>query len=116
MPYVIKLTSTAEQTYQTVERNARLAYQHRIKKGKSKASGPEGLCKQVYKTIQLLGENPRHPSLNTHKYDDISNPFDQAKSVFEAYVQNKTPGAYRVFWCYGPGQNEITILAITPHP
>jgi hypothetical protein len=23
---------------------------------------------------------------------------------------------YRVFWYYGPGPGEITILAITPHP
>jgi hypothetical protein len=31
-------------------------------------------------------------------------------------TQNRTPGAYRVFWCYGPDQKQITILAITPHP
>jgi hypothetical protein len=36
--------------------------------------------------------------------------------VFESYVQNRTPGAYRVFWCYGPEQGQITIVAITPHP
>jgi hypothetical protein len=24
--------------------------------------------------------------------------------------------AYRLFWCYGPGRNQITIIAITPHP
>ena len=31
-------------------------------------------------------------------------------------AKNKTPGAYRVFWCYGPNTGEITIIAITPHP
>ena len=31
-------------------------------------------------------------------------------------VQNRTPGALRIFWCYGPKQGEITIFAITPHP
>lgn len=36
--------------------------------------------------------------------------------VFESYAQNKTPGAYRIFWTYGPSKAEITILAITPHP
>jgi hypothetical protein len=36
--------------------------------------------------------------------------------VFEAYVENQTPGAYRFFWCYGPDQAELTILAITLHP
>jgi hypothetical protein len=38
--------------------------------------------------------------------------------VFEAYAQNRTPGAYRIFWCYGPDKDkgDITITAITPHP
>ena len=26
------------------------------------------------------------------------------------------PGAYRLFWCYGPESGQITIIAITPHP
>jgi len=38
------------------------------------------------------------------------------RKVFAAYAQNRTPGAYRIFWCYGPGKKDITILAITPHP
>jgi len=36
--------------------------------------------------------------------------------IFEAYVQNRTPEAYRVFWCYGPGKAQITVSAITEHP
>jgi len=43
-------------------------------------------------------------------------PFDPQAKVFEAYVQNRTPGAYRVFWCYGPEPIQITVIAITPHP
>ncbi|MCH2547738.1 MAG: hypothetical protein MK052_09040 [Alphaproteobacteria bacterium] len=39
-----------------------------------------------------------------------------SKEVFEAYAENKTPGAYRIFWFYGPDKKEITIVAITPHP
>ena len=58
--------------------------------------------------------NLRHPGLNTHKFNSLKGP--KGEEVFEAYVENQTPGAYRVFWCYGPGQEEITILAITPHP
>lgn len=56
----------------------------------------------------------RHPSLRTHKYHGETGPHGQ--EVFEAYAQNRTPGAYRVFWCYGPTSKKITILAITPHP
>ena len=29
---------------------------------------------------------------------------------------NNTASAYRVFWFYGPGNNTITIVAITAHP
>ncbi|MSQ48358.1 MAG: hypothetical protein EXR78_08265 [Deltaproteobacteria bacterium] len=66
--------------------------------------------------MSKLEQNPRHPGLNTHEYDGIPNPYDNNQKVFEAYAQNKTPGAYRIFWCYGPGKQQITILAITPHP
>lgn len=75
-----------------------------------------GLFKQVHKTLTLLKQNPRHPSLETHTFHSLENPFKKDGKVFEAYAQNKTPGAYRIFWCYGPGNKDITILAITRHP
>ncbi|WP_242063349.1 hypothetical protein [Nostoc sp. FACHB-892] len=58
--------------------------------------------------------NLRHPSLNTHKYESLSGP--NGEEIFEAYVENKTPAAFRVFWYYGSEQGVITILTITPHP
>lgn len=57
--------------------------------------------------------NLKHPSLNTHKFEGFPCSLGE---VFETYVQNKTPGAYRIFWVYGPGKREINILDITPHP
>lgn len=75
-----------------------------------------GLVKQIKKTLGYLQTNPRHPFLNTHIFAAFENPFDADEKVFEAYAQNNTPGAYRVFWCYGPAKSQITILAITPHP
>jgi hypothetical protein len=70
--------------------------------------------KKVLKTLGLMQVNLRHPGLNTHKFNSLQGP--NGEEIFEAYVENKTPGAYRVFWCYGPDQEEITILTITPHP
>ncbi|MGB8698583.1 MAG: hypothetical protein WCD18_04135 [Thermosynechococcaceae cyanobacterium] len=70
--------------------------------------------KKVLKTLGLMETNLRHPGLKTHKYDSLKGPNNA--DVFEAYVENRTPGAYRVFWCYGPNSDEITILAITLHP
>ncbi len=83
---------------------------------RQKSSKQAGLFKQVAKAIEHLKANPRHPSLNTHEYTSLTNPYDADGKVFEAYAQNKTPGAYRIFWCYGPEKGVITILAITPHP
>lgn len=70
--------------------------------------------KAVKKTLGYLELNPKHPSLQTHKYR--SHTGLNGEDVFEAYAQNNTPGAYRVFWCYGPKKGDITIIAITPHP
>ena len=68
--------------------------------------------KQVTKSLNFLKENPRHPSLNTHKHHSLSEQY--GIEVFEAYVQHRTPGAYRLFFYYS-GKKQITILAITPH-
>jgi hypothetical protein len=76
-----------------------------------------GLAKRhraVRKTLGYLEANPRHPSLQTHEYKSLTPK--GGEKVFEAYAEQGTPAAYRVFWRYGPGKGQITIIAITPHP
>ncbi|MGA7873747.1 MAG: hypothetical protein WCA22_22900 [Candidatus Binatus sp.] len=80
----------------------------------SKDPGAGKRLRAVQKTLGLLEMNPRHPSLNTHEYSKLSGP--QGQKVFEAYAENRTPAAFRVFFCYGPKTGQMTILAITPHP
>ncbi len=70
--------------------------------------------KKVRKCLGLLEINPRYPGLNSHKYHELSGA--NGEDVWESYVENNTPSAWRVFWHYGPGQDVITIIAITPHP
>lgn len=98
-------TAEAEKNLRDVERNPAAA----------------GVLSQVRKTLGLLETNPRHPSLQTHKYQSLEGP--HGEDVFEAYAQNRTPGAYRVFFYYGPDRvigkkrvARLTIVAITPHP
>jgi hypothetical protein len=86
-----------------------------------KGAARRGTLAQVRKTLALLETNPRHPSLNTHAYRSLRGP--DGEQVFEAYAQNATSGAYRVFFVYGPDRTEgkkhvavLTIIAITPHP
>ncbi len=81
----------------------------------------QGLRKQILKTLGLIETNPRHPGLNTHEYESFRGA--NGERVWEAYAQNQTPGAYRVFFHYGPDEvlgkkrvPVITIVALTPHP
>ena len=87
-------------------------------------SGParKGVLKQIRKILGNLETNLRSKSLQTHKFESLTKRY--GIEVFEAYAQQNTPGAYRVFWHYGPDEIDesgmqipvITIVAITPHP
>ncbi|MEN8163223.1 MAG: hypothetical protein ABFS37_03760 [Acidobacteriota bacterium] len=77
-------------------------------------AGLKKRLKAVRKALAFLESDPRHPSLNTHKFSSLTGPNGQ--DVFEAYAESKTAAAYRIFWLYGPEKREITIIAITPHP
>ena len=114
--FTAKWTPTARRQYDALRGAARACYEARMASGRRKSARPKGLFKQVRKAIALLQSNPRHPGLQTHEYHSLTHPYDPAAKVFEAYAQNKTPGAYRIFWCYGPEKKDITIIAITPHP
>ncbi|MBI2340132.1 MAG: hypothetical protein HYU99_07205 [Deltaproteobacteria bacterium] len=77
-------------------------------------SSKKAVLKAVRKTLGLMETNLKHPGLCTHKYQSIKGP--RGEEVFETYAQNQTPGAYRIFWYYGPEKNRISITAIVPHP
>ncbi|MBD2433608.1 MULTISPECIES: hypothetical protein [Fischerella] len=95
--------------------NFRLVFTNEAKEALAKLQETDSKKYQkVLKTLGLMETNLRHPSLNTHKYESLSGP--NGEEIFEAYVENKTPGAFRVFWYYGREQGVMTILAITPHP
>jgi hypothetical protein len=66
------------------------------------------------KALDFLTINPRHPGLRSHKYESMKGP--GGCDIWESYAENNAPGAYRIFWHYGPGPGKITIVAIVPHP
>jgi hypothetical protein len=98
MPYSLLFTNQASTDLDKLENNAYL-----LKR-----------LKAVRKALGYLENNPRHPSLKTHKYTALTGV--NSEEVFEAYAENNTPTAYRIFWHYGPGKNVITVVAITAHP
>ena len=78
------------------------------------------LWKKLVKVILLLSNNPRHNSLQSHEIDDLSRRYEKIASksykVWQSYLENNTPAAGRLFWVYGPGKSEITIIGLEPHP
>ena len=70
---------------------------------------PDAVLEAAKKTLRLLSENPRHPSLKTHKV--LKAVGDFGGDVFEAYVTKK----YRLTWEYGPDQGMITLRNIDNH-
>jgi len=95
--FTLKYSTEAYEQYKSLEKNKALARKF----------------KAVTKALKLLRDNPRHPSLNTHEYTGYTKEF--GVKVYEAYAENNTPRAYRIFWFYGD-KDTINVLRITPHP
>lgn len=81
--------------------------------GLTRDAGLQKRLKSVRKALGMLETNPRHPSLQTHKFETLRGP--NGEPVFEAYAENKTAAAYRIFFYYGK-DDQIMIVAVTPHP
>jgi len=66
--------------------------------------------KAVRKALGYLEINPRHPGLNTHKFSSLVGA--DGEEVFEAYAENNTPAAYRIFWHDGPDKKILLLLLL----
>ena len=98
MSFFLTLTYTAKQDLKELKESAHLKKRF----------------KAVSKALKYLASNPRHPGLQTHTYTSLISP--HGEKVFEAYAEQNTPVAYRIFFYYGKTQGEIVVFAITPHP
>ena len=102
----LRFTPTADEKLKTIESTPTL----------------KGIRKQVRKTLGYLETNLQAKSLQTHEIESQTRRYN--RKVFEAYAQQNTPGAYRVFWHYGDDEIDedgnripiITVVDITPHP
>ena len=74
----------------------------------------EKLFKKLHKALSLLSANPRHNSLKSHDIELLSRRY--GIKVWQSYMENNTPAAGRFFWVYCPGQKQITVIGIEPHP
>jgi hypothetical protein len=106
VPYKLKFSTEASNQYQAL-----------VAGGKATAQK----LKKVQRALGRIEEDPRYPGLNSHQYENFPGAPDV--KVWDSYVENNTPSAWRIFWMYGPDEivegkkiAVITMLAITPHP
>jgi hypothetical protein len=83
-------------------------------KGKMLSKDEDQLYKKWGKAMSFLSANPRHPGLNSHEIEALSRRYGE--KVWQSYLENRTPAAARMYWVYGPGKDEITVIGLEPHP
>ena len=74
----------------------------------------EKLYKKWGKAMALLANDPKHPGLNSHEIEALSRRYGE--KVWQSYLENHNPTAARMYWVYGPGKKEITVIGLEPHP
>lgn len=74
----------------------------------------EELYRKWGNALKKLSDDPFYPSLQTHEIPPLSKRY--GVKVWQSYLENKTSGARRMYWVYGPNQQEITIIGLEPHP
>ncbi|MGH3679683.1 MAG: hypothetical protein ACRDT2_05395 [Natronosporangium sp.] len=82
--------------------------------------GSVAKLKKVRKALGLLQTDPMYPGLHSHRYHLF--PGLEKDKIWDSYVENRTPGAWRIYWMYGPDEVHdgvdvpvITVLVIGPH-
>ena len=94
-PYRLKLTPRALEQREQLERSDPQKY------------------KKLQKTLRLMKENPAHPGLHAHKWDILKGKAPDGGDMWTAYVENRTPSAWRVFFFYDsrdPGLIYVTSI------
>jgi hypothetical protein len=106
VPYTLRFSTGAETQYKAL-----------VTGGPATAAK----LKKVRRTLAPLERDPRYPRLHSRQCENF--PGLPKAKVWDSYVENKAPSAWRIFWMYGPNEtvggkevSVITVLAITPHP
>jgi hypothetical protein len=96
MTFAIRLTDEARETYEQL------------------AGESLSRFNKVRKALGLMETNLRSAIQQTHEWVSVKGP--GGEKMFEAYVEQRTPGAYRILWYYGPEPGVITVTSIMRHP
>jgi hypothetical protein len=72
------------------------------------------LYKKWGKAMVHLAADPRYPGLHSHEIEALSRRFGDR--VWQSYIENRNSNAGRLYWVYGPGKGDITVIGLEPHP
>ena len=70
--------------------------------------------KKIVKVLALLEMDHRYPSLASHPYQQLDALYGER--IWESYVEQGTPSAWRIWWFFGPEDGEITVVDLAKHP
>ena len=58
--------------------------------------------KKVRRALAHIEANPKYPGLHSHLYENF--PGLEKEKIWDSYIENQTPSAWRIFWMYGPNE------------
>lgn len=73
-----------------------------------RSDAEEDYLESLRRLKQIYGE------LKSHEIEPLSRRYGM--KVWQSYLENKKSAAMRMFWVYGPNQQQITIIGLEPHP
>ena len=67
---------------------------------------------KVKRAIKVMREvGPSYPAFESHRMKHLAGP--GRRPIWNSYIENRTPGAWRMYWVYG--EDEVYILSVGPH-
>ena len=69
---------------------------------------------RVRSALDKLAVDPRDPALSNHPVRGAGAVTEWGAKQWIAYVETRTPAAWRMVWAYGPSEGEITVTWIGP--
>lgn len=73
--------------------------------------------KKVKRALKRLKENPNDRALHSKKYKTLEGAGSNGADIWQSYIEQGTPGAWRMFWYYNNVvRGLIGVVWIGPHP
>ncbi len=72
---------------------------------------------KIKRALKRLKQNPNDSALNSKKYKTLEGTGPHGADIWESYIEQGTPGAWRMFWYYSKVERGlIGVMWIGKHP